>query len=352
MNLIVHIGTEKTGTTSIQQMLFENRDALKSKGFHFLQCAGPRNNRALSACCIHDSEKDIFLWNRGVYTPDERRAFRAELSVALHAELSSLGGGIHTVICSSEHLFSRLKSEEEIRRLYDLMAPHFSQIRILCWVREQCEKAVSSYSTALRSGTTRTFQEYLRTCRPDDLRYNYCEALGMWSAVFGRECMVVKVFCRDVFVDGDLICDFLSAVSPELSLFAVDRSIGRKNMSMSAFGQQLALRINRWLPRCRDAAHMEPNPNVQLRRRLVKIIERCFPGRGLVPSLADYQRIYNAFYESNKRVAGQYLGSDDRLFDFRPPPSRSFLYKLEGFSWASLIQFTRRCLRVLLSSKH
>ncbi len=42
MNLIVHIGTPKTGTTTIQEMLFESREILKSKGFHFLQCAGKK----------------------------------------------------------------------------------------------------------------------------------------------------------------------------------------------------------------------------------------------------------------------------------------------------------------------
>ncbi len=116
MNLIVHIGTPKTGTTTIQKMLFDNKQILKSKGLHFLQCAGPKNNRALPAYCSNDDKSDDFFRDQKILSRDEKTRFRDELRSGFYKELSSLGDGTHTVLTSSEQFSSRMTSDAEIRR--------------------------------------------------------------------------------------------------------------------------------------------------------------------------------------------------------------------------------------------
>lgn len=344
MNLIVHIGTPKTGTTTIQEVLFRNKDALQSKGFHFLQCAGPKNNRALPAYCVNDEKDDNFFIRRRIVSVEEKSRFRGEFRAKLSEELSSLGADIHTVIMSSEQFSERLTSGREIRRFYDLVSPFFSSVRILCWLREQCEMASSYYSTALRSGDTHRFEDYIEECRPDSTPYNYYKMLNRWSAVFGAGSVSVRVFSRNAFVDEDFVYDFLASVSPDL-INVIDKNVVLQNASMSAFGQRLVLSLNRLWPKYTDGEHKTLSENAPLRRRLVRKIEVLFPGRGFTPSASEYQRIYDSFYKSNKALNNKYLGKSGALFDFRPPSQRRVFSALVGFSWAGLLMFSRFYVR-------
>jgi hypothetical protein len=315
MNLIVHIGTEKTGTTTIQQVLFKNRKALQAEGIHFLQCAGKKNNRALPAYCVNNPRDDFFRRHR-LRTPEARAAFRHGLRVKLHAELGALGEEVHTVIMSSEQLSSRLLSVKEVRRFYALVAPQFSNIKILCWLREQCDMATSSYSTLLRSGGTQSFADHIKNCTPDELKYDYRALLDRWACVFGSDCLDVRVFSKRAFVDGDLICDFFARIAPGL-INVIDRDVPNQNTSINAVGQRILLAVNRFLQKSRAVNRMGRRNAV--RRRAVKMLESRFSGKGLTPSSADYRRIYESFYESNRQVRKKYVGGDDALFEFRPP---------------------------------
>ncbi len=313
MNLIVHIGTAKTGTTTIQKMLFDNNDILRSKGFHFLQCACPKNNRALPAYCINDGRNDDFFRKRKILSLDEKSRFRDELRSNLHKELSSLGDGIHTVIISSEQ-FTRLKYDAEIRRFNDLVSPYFSDIRILCWLREQCEMATSLYSTAMISGATLDFNDHLKQCHTNNTRYNYYAMLNLWTAAFGVASIEVKVFSKHAFFKGNFICDYLMCISPDL-IPIINNNIRPENISINALGQRLLLTVNRLSQR---HAYSWLKNNSLLRRIIVRIVKSCFSGQGCTPSTVDYKRTYDLFYQSNKMLSNKYLGKNDKLFDFSP----------------------------------
>jgi hypothetical protein len=338
MNLIVHIGIQKTGTTTIQKILFNNKEILKSKGFHFLQSAGPRNNRKLPTYCIDDEKDDDFFRDRGILSLEGKIKFRENFRSDLDEEICSLGDGIHTVITSSEHFSSRLKSYAEIKKFYDLISPYFANIRILCWLREQCELAISGYSTAMRSGVTLDFDEYLKECQPDNIYYNYYKMLNMWSSVFGFASIKVKIFSKSAFVGDDLICDYLSCVSPDL-IAVVDKNIGYQNVSINAFGQGLLLSVNRLLPKYVDGKRL--NKSQPLRRRIVEIIESCFSGFGTAPSTSDYQRICDSFYESNKMLSKKYLSKNCKFFDFSPPCRKNISRKFGGFTLVGFLKFTK-----------
>ena len=68
--------------------------------------------------------------------------------------------GINTLLISSEHLYSRLKSESEIAALADYLHQHFDEVKIIFWAREQ-QPSESAYSTALRVGERATIEEFL-----------------------------------------------------------------------------------------------------------------------------------------------------------------------------------------------
>ena len=49
MQCILHIGTEKTGTTLIQNWLYANQEALSEQGVFLSEQLGKTNNRLISA---------------------------------------------------------------------------------------------------------------------------------------------------------------------------------------------------------------------------------------------------------------------------------------------------------------
>ncbi|MGB3313379.1 MAG: hypothetical protein WBB85_03115, partial [Albidovulum sp.] len=209
MRLILHIGTEKTATTTLQHFLYDNRAALAARGVGLSDVAGSPNNRRLAAYCQPDGRIDNFFRGRKIATPEDKAAFFAGFAEDLSAELAGLGTG--TVILTSEHFHSRLIDRDSVQKLHDLLAPLFSEIRVLCWFREQAAVARSLYSTAIKGGKTVGFDEFLDGCTPDSHRYNYHDSFRLWADVFGADALVARLFDRAAFVGGDIVTDFLDA---------------------------------------------------------------------------------------------------------------------------------------------
>mgnify|MGYP002633368724 CR=1 FL=1 len=108
--LVLHIGTEKTGTTSIQSFLDLNREVLRMNGFYVLKSEGAINHRSVPSYCMSDEIfKDDFFNDRGMKSIDAINNFKTKFKKAFDEELRSIGSTIHTVVITSEHFHSRLK---------------------------------------------------------------------------------------------------------------------------------------------------------------------------------------------------------------------------------------------------
>ena len=194
MKVIVHIGTEKTGSTSIQEYLYQNKRRLNKAGFYYLQSGGARNSRALASYCTSDHKDDDFLASIGVASLKEKAEFKREYIKSFRVEIKSLPKNIHTVIISSEHLHSRTNSQEEVNAVYELLSPFFSKIKIVCYLREQLATSVSLYSTAIKCGKVISFSKFLLNCKPENIYYNYYEMLNNWGKIFGLESLDINLF--------------------------------------------------------------------------------------------------------------------------------------------------------------
>jgi len=72
MDLHLHIGTEKTGTTSIQEFLRINRANLNSAGIYVPCSLGPSNHQWLPFMFSQDLSVDSFFRMHGINTDDQR----------------------------------------------------------------------------------------------------------------------------------------------------------------------------------------------------------------------------------------------------------------------------------------
>jgi hypothetical protein len=312
LKAIVHIGTEKTGTTSIQEFLYQNRKRFKTAGFHFIQSAGEQNNRILPAYCIDDEKPDDFFRDKGLQTLEQRIEFKREFIKEFEGEIHSLSGNIHTVIISSEHFHSRIRTEREMDNVYRLLSTYFSEFKIICYLREQATTCTSGYSTNMKTGGVESFDTYLQRCNPNNYFFNYYDMLGNWERCFGFGALDVSLFAQDRFLNGDLLDDFTAKIDPAL-LGKLTKPIRAENESLKPIGQALARAINITFPMRtgRPEAH-------ELRDRCKKVIIESFTGKGQQPRPGVRRKIYGSFIESNERVRQKYFPQIETLF---PPPT-------------------------------
>jgi hypothetical protein len=315
LKAIVHIGTEKTGTTSIQEFLYQNRKKLKAAGFHFIQSAGEQNNRILPAYCIDDDKPDDFFRDLGLLTLEQRIEFKREFIKKFEGEIHSVPGNIHTVIISSEHFHSRIRTEAEMDNVYRLLSTYFNEFKIICYLREQVTTCTSGYSTNMKTGGMESLETYLQRCNPKNYFYNYYDMLGNWERCFGFGALDVSLFAQDRFLNGDLLDDFAAKIDPAL-LGKLTKPIRAENESLKPIGQALARAINITFPMRtgRTEAH-------ELRDRCKKVIIESFTGKGQQPTPSVRRKIYESFIESNEQVRQKYFPQIETLF---APPTETF----------------------------
>ncbi|NND89528.1 MAG: hypothetical protein HKN42_01590 [Granulosicoccus sp.] len=206
---ILHIGTEKTGTTSIQKFLFQNRSRLLLSGNLFPATAGFISNQRLVVYGKNAPEADLAGPSLDVDDPVALAQWKEQFVQEHCAEIMAFHqrqAADSTVIYSSEHLQSRLTSVDEIKRIARLLRPMFDDLRIVVYLRRQDKYALSAHSTSVRGGDVKDFAfEAIDAAGP---YYNYRKLLENWSEVFGEEALTVHIFERSRLCGGDVVSDF------------------------------------------------------------------------------------------------------------------------------------------------
>src|SRR5579862_3986694 len=113
----LHIGTEKTGSTSIQTFLVQNRAALLARGWLYSITAGSRAHHNLLAYSLDDGRHDETRRVVGVGDGVAIETFRRQVVRSLEAEIAASGAA--TLVLSNERLATLLR-HPEIARLKGL----------------------------------------------------------------------------------------------------------------------------------------------------------------------------------------------------------------------------------------
>lgn len=152
MRTIIHVGQHKTGTTSIQHFLRDNKSVLKEKGLYVpSEIAGYDNpsHFILNVYSLADdrssSMKDILLASggHGLFTELEKKI---KEDIKRHYEQAT-DQGCHDVIWSNEGLYL-LDSSAEYQKLIALFSRHSSEVVVVCCFREK-EDYRKSYTKQL-----------------------------------------------------------------------------------------------------------------------------------------------------------------------------------------------------------
>ena len=204
LDLVLHIGSGKAGSTSIQFFLRDNRERLGELGLLYPRSPGPARHTQLSLFVKSDAELvSAPEWSRQKQSEPAkfRKAFRRRLFNEIeHSDLSR-------VLLSDEVLFgSSVAALRRLRRFTDRIAEN---IRVVVYLRRQDDHMVSRYQQGVKIGWVQRLEEWAREDMSD--LYDYHARLRRWEQILGPSELVVRRFESESFVDGSLFQDFLDA---------------------------------------------------------------------------------------------------------------------------------------------
>jgi len=312
MKCFLHIGTEKTATTTIQAFFHANRGKLLNHGFIYTKSAGITNNRLLSVAAYDLNRRDIITSSHQVNSQETMLACQRQIVSKLKKEIERVRKDSSSIIFSSEHFQSRLTRMTEIRRLKRILDNlGATDVSVIVYLRRPADIACSLYSTAVKCGNYS-----LQEPPPPGDRYfnnvcNHKNTLLKYAAIFGEEAVTPRLFAKSEFVNESIIADISQLIGiPEDDAYVKP---GNRNESISLLGIKLLQRLNKSIP---VFVQNKPNP---LRANLMSYVEKNFSdSKYVMPSrlYADYDR---EFQESNDWVRDRYFPGRSSLFSSHIP---------------------------------
>jgi hypothetical protein len=307
VDLYLHIGTEKTGTTSVQKFFRHNRELLAANGIVYPEAPGRQNHMGLAASAQDIDKRGPLRKSLGIRNEAEVRKFRDDMLAGLTQEFAARPYKL--AFMSGEHCSSRLIEDGEVQWLKDQLDRFFDKIHILIYIRRQDDYLLSTYSTSVKSGSTNPLR--IPPERAIEQRYDHWAVLSRWARVFGRDRVICRKFERSNLKSGDIVDDVLDVVG-------IDPALGFErpedvNEALDAETLEFLRLFNKFVPRFEGR---EINP---ARDNIVPLLSRHSNGPLITMDEGELDRFMALFDESNRKVAEEYFGgaisgSDNALF--------------------------------------
>jgi hypothetical protein len=328
MELVLHIGTEKTATKTIQHFLYQNRTQLLSQGIALSNTLGIPNNAILPMLITRGVGFEWYLEKLKLNDPEALVHFFEQTRNAFLKEVEQLSRTAHTLVISSEHLHSRLFQIEQISNLKEFLSPLFSNISVICYFREQTELIKSSYSTLIKSGGTTSFSNWLNSCSIENYFCNHHLSFTKWKNVFGKTNLKPRLFLKNEFYETDIRKDILRQISPTLDFTNFEFSANNYNLSLGLLGLAMGKVVNSVC--ALNLKNGLPSESREIILNKIENLEIQSVGSLCVPNIKE---LYQKFAPSNIKFAEEFLGLNDNPF---PEPLAESSNSLSYFEQDSL----------------
>lgn len=295
---ILHIGTEKTGTSTLQNFLTFNRKKILKDGIffpeHFNEGEGsqweyvaasignPWTQDVGKAFGITDQKSHSHFLNS--FTKDLERQF-------------SKNTNAQTLLISSEHFHSRLSTKNMVQKLKDFLDPWVENFEIIVYFRRQDELARSHFSTRIKSGYQGN-DPILPQIGKLHSYYQYDALIDRWAQVFGKQALTVGLYPKIMASEGTILYDFCR--KSNIRLFG-KKMPDHVNHSVNAAGLRFIQTMNAFL-------EDRPKPqNAKLRSEIIGLVTELFSGPMYVIDKKIAMALVKPFEEGNEIIRQQFF---------------------------------------------
>lgn len=305
--LYLHIGTSKTGTTTIQTYCGINREQLKSKGvlfpimpYHYDRITKNRNGHFLYA----------MIYENGVRNKEkEKQVLKQELDYIVDCFKD-----YDNVLLSEESIWWATATRR--KGLWKYLQEHSQQnnyqVKIIVYLRRQDQFMMSRYNQIIKTDTgggTQRFYEYFKDMNGKyKCVMNYRQRLDYMAKFFPKENIVVKRFDRSYFYNGDLNADFLHILGVEIDDTFAELPKD-ENLAISVQSGELKRVLNR-------LGTMTFAEN----QKLLQMLNECealLPKREVsIMTTEHIEKFMKKFIDDNESIAVDYIGDGKPMFDY------------------------------------
>ena len=324
MKIIIHIGTHKTGTSSIQNFLASNLEQLSRQKIYYP--LGPYSGRNIN-----------FIASRLVSgkTAEVQDFFKTAIN---YADTK----GLETVLVSAESLYAMTaffralqgisvvdywKHEKEcITRLANILPD--IDISVYCYLRRQDEFIESIYNQFVKQacGYSGNISNFIKQSDPVA---DYFHHLELWSEIFGNSAIHARRFDD---AGRQLIPDFMHYV---LSIDDMDGFTTLNKLVNERLNMQV-LEFKRILNKIKQ----HPSESY-VSSRILRKISNDMDNQNLDYSLfdiCDRQKILSSFETGNSRLAKTYLNPPEDILFVQPLEEEDTSKKWVGLDTTSALQ--------------
>lgn len=302
MLLKLHIGTCKTGTTSIQNFLLENKEELLKQDILY-----PNSMKAEKSVyhnffylfgCDPDVISNELVWYDKVDRDNPSELLSIELD-KLRRELDN--NNSKNCIISNEQLSSNLKSLEQVQKIKSITDNLFDEVEIVVYIRRPIEYYISNVSTRILGGDI----------NPKEKPLSNKTIIELWSKTYGNERIKVKIFDKNEFFENDFIKDFCLLTNIKLNNNFVYPPV--QNDSLNMIQLKYLNFFNEKIPKLKkEKGNLIKNP---LRRNLISFIRNNFQSETkYLPSETEYKEYEEYFIDDDKWIREKFFSNKKSLF--------------------------------------
>ncbi|MCB1680174.1 MAG: hypothetical protein KDI16_15955 [Halioglobus sp.] len=286
--LFLHIGTHKTGSTSVQNFFCANDAALLGAGIFYPDLARVNAGHHRLAWCTG-------MGPRRPAALDKIAAWISDL-----ADIAAAAADIHSVVISSEE-FEYARNIEPLAQLRE-----YFNVTVVVYLRRQDHYIESSYNQNVRVYDQRFSGSIYQFALQNNLfnRFNYRWMLQPWEQIFGVDSIVVRPYGTP-HVEPDVRIDFLQLIGASRALAppaAMQRDTD--NISLRCSALPYLARINE--------LSLTPAQHNEVIAELNRQVPAAANARLLsAPEIADF---YSKFEQGNRYVFARYMGLEEDPF--------------------------------------
>lgn len=340
--LYVHIGTPKTGTTSIQKFLCKNRNVLEKYGYCYpdFQDLVPGysahiNGRFLVQTSMVKSKKDRI----------GQRTYRVGMDRVIN-----LFETYDNVILSCESIYRATYSRRSSlwQELKEEGEKHGFSVKIIIYLRRQDLYMVSYYNQKVKMNIRadgrvgqKTWEEFMEPPIPEERSLNYYERLERIRVVLGREAIIVRRFDKNHFYGGSLYSEFLHLIGLE---YTEEYQVDKEECNQSLMGN--TVEIMRLLNEVEEL-------NSEDRSFFKKALYADGPisakyYKTSMFSKKEAEEFLTEYETENQKIAEEYIGDGQPLFDNTIEDLPKYNHRNE-YMIDDVIRFTALCMKQLLN---